>query len=143
MAKLIVQKAAAVSRDREELCSILSENIDDADTRRKFVEAFHRTASGARSAAPGASSLRSGTHAASVSAGQARPASGVTRVLDDAFIDRVTTLLAKRIGPIARVVVRKAAQQAHARGELVRLVAADLEDDARTAFLNDVGQSDR
>ena len=143
MAKLIVQKAAAVSRDREELCSILSENIDDVDTRRKFVEAFHRTASGARSGASAASALRSGTHAASVSASVAKPASGVSRPLDDAFIDRLTTLLAKRIGPIARVVVRKAAQQAHARGELVRLVAADLEDEARTAFLNDVGPSDR
>ena len=52
MAKVIVHKAAAVSRDRAELCTMLSENIDDPDTRRKFVEAFNKAASGVRASAP-------------------------------------------------------------------------------------------
>jgi serine/threonine-protein kinase len=142
MAKLIVHKAAAVSRDRAELCSMLCENIDDPDTRRKFVEAFNRTASGVRSST---SHVARGTARATgsipTSPGESGQKSGTAPPLDDAFIDRVTARLAIRIGPIARIVTRKAAQQAKSRGELVRLVAEHLDPDARAAFLRDVGHT--
>ena len=52
VAKVLVHKAAALSRDRAELCSMLSDNIDDPDTRRKFIDAFHKSASGVRPLCP-------------------------------------------------------------------------------------------
>ena len=59
MAKVIVRRAAAQTTDRAELCSILSDNITDPETRRNFVAAFERTAgSGVRA---GALAARTGT----------------------------------------------------------------------------------
>ena len=144
MAKVIVHKAAAVSRDRAELCSILSENLDDPDTRRKFVEAVNRTLTAAqRSATQAAQSSRATAHTSA--APRTTTGSGVLRTsaappLDDAFIDQVTAKLAMRIGPIARVISRKAAQQARTRSEFVHRIADQLDADAQAAFLRDVGE---
>jgi serine/threonine-protein kinase len=143
MAKVILHKAAAVSRDRAELCSILSENIDDPDTRRKFVEAFNRSTSRARGAPSAASAARppqaTGPHETPGTGGKA---SAGASPLDDAFVDRVVATLAVRIGPIARIVARKAAQQAQTRADFLRIVAGSLDADARARFLRDVGYPD-
>ncbi len=59
MAKMIVRRAAAQTHDRAELCSILSDNIADPETRRRFVDAFNRRAA-ARPSTTGASGAHSG-----------------------------------------------------------------------------------
>ena len=59
MAKLIVRKAAAQTNDRAELCSILSDNIVDPETRRRFVDAFNKQGSSVRAGASGTSGARS------------------------------------------------------------------------------------
>ena len=144
MAKVIVHKAMAVSRNRAELCSVLAESIDDPDTRRKFVEAYNRTTGSVRSSAGSSTAPRGTTHGtrtAHTALGDGKQQPVVHQPLDDAFIDRVTRSLATRIGPIARVVARKAAQQAVGRDEFVRLVAADLDENSRVAFLRDVGHA--
>ena len=75
MAKVIVRRAAQQTSDRAELCSILSENIVDPDTRRQFIEAFNRVGGGAshgtRSGATG-TGARGGTGASSASSTAAR-----------------------------------------------------------------------
>lgn len=144
MAKVMVHRAVAVSRDRADLCLMLSECIDDPDTRRKFVEVFNKTTGGVRSSAGGSNAARGTTRATRVThtpPGDSRLKSVVLQPLDDAFIDRVTRSLALHIGPIARIVARKAAHQAVSREEFVRLVAADLDADARVAFLRDTGHA--
>ena len=42
-ARIVVRRAASQTSDRAELCSILSDNISDPETRRRFVDAFTRS----------------------------------------------------------------------------------------------------
>jgi serine/threonine-protein kinase len=111
MAKLIVSKAASQTRDRVELCSILADNIIDLDMRRKFVEAFHGTASGVRGSIGGTGGRgASGSHPsgppplrAATASVQGTVQTGGTRThaapLDQAFVDQITARLAVYIGP--------------------------------------------
>jgi len=141
MARVLVQKAAAVASDRAELCAVLAEKIEDTDTRRRFVEAFQRVASGVHARVPGAGTApgtapsRPGSRAAT----SAVETSSAGVPLDDAFVDQVNQRLTVRIGPIARVITRKAAQQARTHGDFVRRVADALDPAQREAFLRDMG----
>ena len=153
MAKLIVRRAAAQTSDRAELCSILSDNIVDPQTRRKFVDAFNRTGSGVRAGAVGTSGARSTTGSSSSAPARLRtgaPASvpGTAQVggtgnhaapLEPAFVDQVTARLALYLGPIAPIVTRKAAREAKGRGDFLRRVAESLGTQDRAAFLREVG----
>jgi serine/threonine-protein kinase len=145
VAKIIVRRAAAQTHDHGELCSILSENIADADTRRRFVDAFSRnpliTGSHA-SAAPRTfpSAERSASKPGRSTTSKAAPHASTPGVpLDAAYVDEVTARLAIYLGPIARIVTKKAAQQASGRAEFVRLVAENLGTQERVAFLRDMG----
>ncbi len=141
MAKVIVHKAAAQTHDRAELCLLLSETIDDLDNRRKFVDAFNHGTSGLRVGTTGARGSRGGARSTQSSGERAGslPGGAATAAVDAAFVDRVTARLAVHIGPIARIVTRKAAQQAHGRGEFLRLVAEHVNQQDRAAFLREVG----
>lgn len=152
LAKLIVRRAAARTQDRVELCSLLSENIDDAETRRKFVDAFNRHAGDTRSVVTGASGARGGVHATHPSQERAHRSmpggatAGTTAAgvpLDPAFVDQVTALLTVYLGPIARIVTKRAAQSARGRGEFVRLVADNIGTQDRAAFLREMGYPEK
>ncbi len=147
MAKVIVHRAAAQASDRAELCSILSDSIIDPDTRRRFVEAFERTAgsgvrtgggaSGSRSA--GQSRPRTGGHASASGASQTSGSNPHGPPLDPAYIDQITARLAVYIGPIAPIVTKKAARDAKGRRDFLRKVADNLGTQERAAFLREVG----
>lgn len=142
VARIIVQKAALQTRDRAELCALLSASIDDPDTRRSFVEAFHRGTSSVRAA--GASTRVAQGTARPTQATRDRPAAApaatsTAAALDPAYVDQVTRRLATRIGPIARIVARKAGQQAASRAEFVRLCADQLDLQERASFLQEIG----
>jgi len=153
MARLIVHRAAANTRDREELCSVLSDSIMDPEARRRFVEAFHRSGSGVRPGGPTASrgpaalaraATVPGVPSASASgAGHASGTGGAPAALDPAFIERIAAQLAIHLGPIAPIVVRKAAREAKSRSDLVRRVAESLGTQERAAFLRETGYDDR
>ena len=158
MAKVIVRRAAQQTSDRAELCSILAENIVDPDTRRQFVEAFNRggaggsqrtrsgtTGTGARGGT-GASSASSGprTGASASVPGAAQPRTSATHgaPLEQAFVDQVAGRLAVYLGPIAKIVVRKAAANARSRSEFLKRVAESLGTQDRAAFLHEFGYGD-
>ena len=61
--------------------------------------------------------------------------------LDQEFVDQTTTRLAAYLGPIAKVVVNRAAQKAGSQQEFVELVAGHLGTQERGAFLRDLGFS--
>ncbi len=143
VAKVIVRRAAAQTHDRGELCSLLSENIADVDTRRRFVDAFSKGGNARPPGSPSAvKSAARATHpserSASGSTGGSHPSSsGVP--LDAAFVDDVTARLATYLGPIARIVTKKAAQRATSRADFVRSVAENLGTQERAAFLREMG----
>ena len=64
------------------------------------------------------------------------------RPLEQAFIDETTSRLAVYLGPIAKVVTRKAAQQARDSDEFVQLVAEHIGTQERQAFLRELGAGD-
>lgn len=149
MARVIVHRAAARTRDRAELCSMLSDNITDPESRQRFVAAFNRSGSGLRSGVSGAggkgalSSQPTGGHGAagaSLSSGAHSTASRAQRApIDQAFVDQVSAQLAVYLGPIAPIVTKKAAREAKSRSDLVLRVADSLGTQERAAFLRDTG----
>jgi serine/threonine-protein kinase len=136
MARVMVKKAAAKSRDTAELYTLLSESISDPEVREKFVagvtgatgeqSAISQTATGVRSTLPPQlRSLTGGTEAMAP--------------LDPDFVEQTTSRLAVYLGPIAKIVVRRAAHEAANRQEFVQRVAGHLGAQERGAFLRESG----
>ncbi len=156
MARLLVRRAAEQTSDRAELCSILSDNIADPESRQRFVAAFSRSVSGsgvrAGSAAgsglpgaPGSSAASAPRTGASPSRpGTSFPSGTQTRsaVLEQAFVDQIATRLAVYLGPIAPIVTRRAAAGGGTRSDFVHRVADSLGTQERAAFLREVGYGD-
>jgi len=153
LSKMLVRRAATQSHGLAELCALLATHIGDPEARGQFVAAVEKSgaqvgaaAQSQRPAATGSSAPARATSASS-GAGSTRrgegskvldPApAGVGLPLDQAFIDRTTTRLAAYLGPIAKVVARKAAQQAQTRQEFVQIVASHIGTQDRLAFLRE------
>ena len=139
LARVFVRKAATKAHDSRELYALLAEHIDDRDERERFARLGSEDASGSRNHSSATS--RSGTRAAATSSTSTR--THVTRPLDPPFIERTTSRLAVYMGPIARVVARKAAQQARDADEFVRLVAEHLGTQERESFLREIESAER
>jgi serine/threonine-protein kinase len=140
LAKLIVRKAAARAHDRAELCSLLSESIDDPGIRSRFVEAFAKSANltqSGGSSLPGTGSRLGTNHRSSPGDPSAGAPTGISSgtTLDSTFVDEVSARLAVYLGPIARIVAKNAAQKTKDRTEFVALVADNLGTQDRAAFL--------
>jgi tRNA A-37 threonylcarbamoyl transferase component Bud32 len=149
LAKLLVRKAAAKTTDVGELYSILATNIGDPQQRRRFVEEPHAGDTHAQAS-------RAGTH----TGGGTHPGGGATEAssshrtrstgggtapavpLEQAFVDDVTARLAVYLGPIAKIVAKKAALQAANPREFVRIVASQIGTQDRRTFLAEMGQDD-
>ncbi|HKN09541.1 MAG TPA: serine/threonine-protein kinase [Pseudomonadota bacterium] len=136
MARVMVKKAAAKSRDTVELYTLLSESISDPEVRKKF-------ASGMTSAtAERPASNQTGTGVRHTLAPQLRSLGGGAEAqapLDPVFVEETTSRLAVYLGPIAKIVTRKAAADAANRQEFVQRVADHLGAQERGAFLREVG----
>ncbi len=144
MARIVVRRAASQTSDRAELCSLLSDNISDPDSRRRFVDAFTRsgTASGVGAGATGSqagSQARKTARPATASVAETHPSGTGSPPVDAAFVVDVIARLAVYLGPIAQIVVRKAAKTCTSRRELVTRVAESLGTQERAAFLRELG----
>jgi len=139
MAKIMVRQAAPQAHDVHELYALLASNIDDPERRRRFVT---EPAVSEASCPHGAPATRLG--APSTGGSQARQATGsrtqvVSRTLDAAFVDAAAARLAVYLGPIAKVVARKAAQRTTRVDEFLRIVADNLGTQERAAYLREMG----
>jgi serine/threonine-protein kinase len=75
----------------------------------------------------------------SVGLSGARPGTSVPVPFDDAFVENMAQRLTVLIGPIARVVVKRAARQTTDKGQFLQLLAGHIESvPARTRFLAEV-----
>ncbi len=128
LAKLITRRAAQASPDLPALIERIAAEIDDPNHRRAFRTAMHDTMPGTRSAGTSIPSLA-----------RSNPAN--QRItFPPATLDRATDLLKSYIGPIARIVVARAAQQASNVVELHQLVAAEIPTErARMQYLQKLG----
>jgi eukaryotic-like serine/threonine-protein kinase len=150
MAKVLVRKAATQTHDVAELYSLLATNIGDRDERRKFVATMppgDPGASGQMLRSGGASGLHAGTTPAgrrgtepqSVRSGTMGSRITHPIPLEPAFVQETTQRLLIYLGPIGRIVARRAAEQAKSRQEFVQLVAGHIGTQERDAFLREVG----
>jgi tRNA A-37 threonylcarbamoyl transferase component Bud32 len=129
MAKVMIRKAAARTKDVGELYALLSEHISDPEGRQRFSERGRAAGGG------------SGTSPRIIATGET--AKTITVALDKDFVDQTTMRLAAYLGPIARVVANRAAQKAGSKQEFVELVAGHLGSQERGAFLREIGFTER
>jgi len=125
---------------------MLSVNIGDDRARQRFVDSVRdvtSVASGRGGTKPGGAAVANpGIAPGTASARPSASVAGRTAArapLDQAFIDRIAGKLAVYMGPIAKILARKAAQQTDDRAEFVRRLAEHLGAQERGAFLRDVG----
>jgi len=148
MAKVIVRKAASKTSDTQELYALAAESISDVDERKRFMTLVtgekRVSATGGSPTGTQPLSVRKGK-AGQTSPPQSRSLSGMTRPLaplDQEFVDQTTSRLAIYLGPVARIVAKKAAQKAGTQQEFVQLVAGHLGAQERGAFLRELGYED-
>jgi eukaryotic-like serine/threonine-protein kinase len=136
MARVMVKKAAAKSRDTAELYALISDSITDPEVRQRFLDGMQRAAAERSGTSKTATAVR-GTMPPHM-----RSLSGDTQAMapiDPSFVEQTTSRLAVYLGPIAKVVARKAAKEATNRQQFVQLVATHLGAQERAGFLREFG----
>lgn len=134
LAKVLVGRAARQASSADELYSALAAMIPDAGERESFL---------ARAPAGGGLRPAAGTPPLKPSAAAERD-SGPTipPSWDPAVLKAIEQCLAIRLGPLAKVLVRRAAQRTSEREELYRLLASELSSsEEKDAFLKAVRKS--
>jgi serine/threonine-protein kinase len=157
MARFLLKKVAAKADGIDELCEALLAHIPSelgkvefqqgmALVKRKLAASGTGTGTGtaSRAAMGGRTATGMGTGlggATGVAAGAAgRPAIRAPVAFDDALVEATAQTLTMLIGPIARVVVKRAARQTNDRDDFLRLVAAHIEmPSERARFLAENG----
>jgi len=131
VARVRVRRAAAVHKDIPSLANALLETIDDPQDQEEFV----RTVTGA-----GLQALRARTPTLAPASVPA-PATGGTNPgprPTAAELEHATRVLTRYIGPIARVVVKRAAAGELSRHDFLQQIAQSLDSDAkRERFLRE------
>ena len=143
MARVMVKKAAGQTGDFGQLVALLSDNLTNPGVRKRFVDGMRNVeATGPGTGSPSKSGS-SRAHLTSPSQILARSIAGpAPNPLEQAFVDATTTKLTLYLGPIARVVTRKAAQQAKNQDDFVQIIAGHLGPQDRRSFLRELGVAD-
>ena len=140
LAGVLVRRAARECVDLPSLYARLAEQIPDADARGAFLGLASRSASG--TAKPGGGSgvggagsgVRSGMAAGSMGSSASGGAAVRSAPVSDATLAQVQQLLALQLGPIARVVVRKAAERTRERDPLFAALVEAVPESGRAAL---------
>lgn len=130
MARVIVRQVAREAGTLNHLCHRLAEQIPTGEERRTFLKKCLATPSAivlARTVTP-AANISLGPQPGEGEAGSPPPV--VRRVFDEKLLKRVEHELAIHIGPLARVLVKKAAKDAVTLPDLVARLAENISDDA-------------
>jgi len=141
IARILVRKAAAAAPTLEALCDTVAGNIADLAERNAFrAETRRLLGAAAGMTGAGSGSLGAGGQAGG-STGEG--SSGAWQV-DPAEVERAHRALAVHLGPVARVLARRAAATARTADELWAALASQITcDDERAAFLSRRGPSGR
>jgi hypothetical protein len=121
MARIVVKRAAARTRDRERLCEDLAGQLRSDEERKRFLDAAftwaRRDAAMPETTAPPAPITN-------------RPVEGA---IEPATLDRTAKILMRYIGPIAAVLVKKTAPAALNESDLYALLAQRITDERERA----------
>lgn len=137
LASVLVRRAARECADLNELYTRLAEQVPDARARDAFlgqaslVTGTPRTAGGTAGTPPGSKGSTGGSAAGTVIGGP----------LNDAVIDKAQALLAQHVGPIAKVLVKRAASGTDSRAVFFNRLAESVSDaKARDKLLADLAK---
>jgi eukaryotic-like serine/threonine-protein kinase len=131
MAKVMIKRGASSTSDIDRLYRLLSENLTNADDRVAFL-AGRKLLKGVAARETGGTTVPEVAHPG--------PGTGVTVQLTPEAIEQGTRRLTNYLGPIAKVISKKAATQATSRRHFYLLLADKLTDpNERAGFLRDVG----
>ena len=149
MAKFLIKKVATKAEGIEELGELLMPHIPSDLGRVQFQQGVAQLKKKLDASGTGSGAAISASTLAGVSGASVRSAPGVAdgrtaiRVpvpFDDAWADAMTVRLTVIIGPIARVIAKRAARQTGDRTEFLHLLAAHIDSAAeRTRFLTETG----
>ncbi|MCC6472508.1 MAG: serine/threonine protein kinase [Burkholderiales bacterium] len=126
IAPVVLRNAARKAHSLPQLVETVAAEIEDEDARAKFIKRHAASEMSAPVSQPVAPSPpnRSGASAA------------LEPRFDEAVLSRAERALARYLGPLARVVVRRAATKARDEAELYLLIADEIEDRSeRKAFV--------
>jgi len=140
MARVLVKREAPTSPDVETLCRALSAHIPSEDERRAFLaEAAREATATLRSASSRSLHAAAGSDPALAAPAPARPGSGPI-AWDEESLRALELRLADAIGPLAKVLVKRASRTAKSWDELIAALAANVPDEGRAAFRGDAGK---
>jgi serine/threonine-protein kinase len=132
VAKVMVRRAGRRTLDVGELYAVLSEALDSEEQRKTFM-ATRSALTGAPPSARGAAS--SGAHPLAAP----RTGTQADAALTAEKIEAAQLKLARYIGPIAKILVKKAAAQTASSERFYLLLAENLSETERLRFLKEVG----
>lgn len=118
MARIVVKRAAARTRDRERLCLELAAQLRTDEERKRFLDGASNPGRRDEGAVP----------AASVPAASAPPGTPADGAIAAATLDRTANILMRYIGPIAAVLVKKTAAAALNESDLYTRLADRITD---------------
>jgi len=140
MARLLLKNAAAQAADVDDLCDKLMPHITSEQGRTQFADSVRaiKKKLGVGTLTPTRTKLA--TSPSLTGLDSSRMAGQTVLPLSAAIMDNAEQKLVAYIGPIARVVVKRAAKNTSNVQEFYRLLADNLTSDAeRTKFLKEVG----
>jgi eukaryotic-like serine/threonine-protein kinase len=143
LASILVRRAARECQDINELYNKLAEQVTDPRARDAFLGqaslvtgGHHRTAGGTAGTPSGGS--RGGSLGAR---GSTASGGAIGGPLNDAVIDKAQALLAQHVGPIAKVLIKRAATGTDSRAVFFNRIAEAVSDaKAREKLLADLGK---
>jgi eukaryotic-like serine/threonine-protein kinase len=129
LAKRLVRQSAAQTHSVQAFYAALADNVPQGPEREAFLERIGRLDTGSTGG-----SLGSGAHRAA--AAGSRPPGAMPEPFDPAVLARCELHLAKYIGPLAGLLIKRAANDSGNVSELVRKLAEHIDNEAeRHAFL--------
>jgi tetratricopeptide (TPR) repeat protein len=133
LAKVIVKKAAARTRNADEFYNLLAAGIERESDREAFLAGMRNQATGVKGDA-GYQTVRDQVR-------EALQNSGEEETLTPAVVQRAARLLGQYVGPLAALFTKKAAQIADCERTLYLLLAEHVGDSERERFLQEAGIS--
>ncbi|MDP1535265.1 MAG: hypothetical protein Q8L92_16940, partial [Rubrivivax sp.] len=133
LANVLVRRAARDCSDLPTLYAKLADQVSDPVARSAFLDKAGSNTTAARTSLSAASTHASAVSAVSAATGGASATAAAP--LSDALVEQATRLLAQHIGPIAKVVTRKAAARAPQRDAFFTALAESVDQPAARARL--------
>jgi serine/threonine-protein kinase len=140
MAAVLVRRAAKDCQDLPTLQARLAEQITSSSAREAFLGQGSRAGGGTGGSMGGGSSTGLRQVPSSTSAPPGGTFAGALAPVNEALMDQSLKLLAVHLGPIARVVVKRAAERTRQRESFFTLLAEAVPEAQRAKLLSDLHQ---